>query len=286
MSVVSALGRRGLSEGEIQDFIQTDAAVNPGNSGGPLVDLQGRIVGINTAVFAPGAEAHSGISFAIPSNMVSRIIRELDAFERVRRARIGIVVETIATDDDGRPLVEITWVLPHSPAERAGLRRGDRILAANGERIDSTRALRHLIAALGVGARVQLDIRRDELVEHLELEVDAADNIGIGGQELRTGEFQWAGASIVVADDQIAAELGLRTRRGVVVRSLQPRSWSARLGLMAGDRIVLVGGRRVDSIVELSGVLAAEGDGFTVVGVERATGPILLVMPTGKRQAD
>lgn len=116
MGIVSAMGRRGLSEGEIQDFIQTDAAVNPGNSGGPLVNLKGEIIGINTAIFSVGREQNSGISFAIPSNMVKRIREDLKVLGRVRRARLGIVTQSVSdeADDSG---VEVTWVLPFGPGQ-------------------------------------------------------------------------------------------------------------------------------------------------------------------------
>lgn len=284
VGVVSALGRRGLSAGEIQNFIQTDAAVNPGNSGGPLINLDGKVVGINTAIYSAGQDQNSGISFAIPSNMVKRVIEDLESLGRVRRARLGLVAHPI-TDADGKSDgLDVTWVVPYGPAERAGIRRGDRIIAGAGEPIRSQKELKDLVLSVGIGEPLLLDVRRESIVEHVSVVTAPASVVGLGRQDIEGSGFQWAGATIVEVDEAISSELGIAPSRGVVVRSIEPRSWAARLGVMAGDRIVVVGGRQVDSIVELSGILAALEDGFATVGVLRPTGTLLLLLPTGATQ--
>ena len=284
VGVVSALGRRGLSAGEIQNFIQTDAAVNPGNSGGPLINLDGQVVGINTAIYSAGQDQNSGISFAIPSNMVKRVIEDLERLGRVRRSRIGLVAHPM-TDDEGKPDgLEVTWVVPFGPAEKAGIRRGDRIIAGANEPIRSQKELKDLVLSVGVGDTLLLDVRRESIVEHVSVVTAPASVVGLGRQDVQSRGFQWAGATIVEVSETISGELGIEPSRGVVVRTIEPRSWAARLGLMAGDRIVVVGGRQADSIVELSGILASLEDGFTTVGVLRPTGTLLLVLPTGATQ--
>ena len=284
VGVVSALGRRGLAAGEIQNFIQTDAAVNPGNSGGPLINLEGKVVGINTAIYSAGQDQNSGISFAIPSNMVKRVVQDLETLGRVRRARIGLVAHPIM-DGDGKPGgLEVTWVVPFSPAEKGGIRRGDRIIAGAGEPIRSQKELKDLVLSVGIGETLLLDVQRESIVEHVSVVTAPASIVGLGRQDIEGSGFQWAGATVVEADETVSGELGIAPSRGVVVRTIEPRSWAARLGLMAGDRIVVVGGRQVDSIVELSGVLAALEDGFAAVGVSRTTGTLLLLLPTGATQ--
>jgi len=278
------LGRRGLAAGEIQNFIQTDAAVNPGNSGGPLINLEGKVVGINTAIYSAGQDQNSGISFAIPSNMVKRVVQDLETLGRVRRARIGLVAHPIM-DGDGKPGgLEVTWVVPFSPAEKGGIRRGDRIIAGAGEPIRSQKELKDLVLSVGIGETLLLDVQRESIVEHVSVVTAPASIVGLGRQDIEGSGFQWAGATVVEADETVSGELGIAPSRGVVVRTIEPRSWAARLGLMAGDRIVVVGGRQVDSIVELSGVLAALEDGFAAVGVSRTTGTLLLLLPTGATQ--
>ena len=121
-----------------------------------------------------------------------------------------------------------------------------------------------------------MDVRRESIVEHVSVVTAPASVVGLGRPDVQSRGFQWAGATIVEVSETISGELGIEPGGGVVVRTIEPRSWAARLGLMAGDRIVVVGGRQADSIV-LSGILASLEDGFTTVGVLRPTGTLLLV---------
>ena len=285
MGVVSAKGRRGIGTGEIQDFIQTDAAVNPGNSGGPLVDLAGNIVGINTAIFARGGEHNLGISFAIPSNMAFRVMNDLESIGRVRRSRIGVLTKTVheVPGFPDRGGAEVTWVIPFGPAEKAGVRRGDVFVSVNGEMIDTAESLRDMILARGIGERVQCELARAQQPVTLPVRVVSSDSVGLGPETERAAGMNWAGLYLVQADEESRVEAGAANYSGVMVRSVKERSVATQMGLMAGDWILEVGGRRVSSIVELSGVLADQGDGFSPVRIRRATGELLLILPTGAR---
>jgi serine protease Do len=167
--LVSALGRTGLGKHGYEDFIQTDAAINPGNSGGALINLRGELVGINTAIISPGG-GNVGIGFAVPINMARKVMDQLATTGRVERGRIGIALEDLEEPGttQGARIKEVT---PGSPAERAGLRRGDIILKANDLPIRSATQMRNLIGLTPVGRQVRLTIERDRVTESATVEV-------------------------------------------------------------------------------------------------------------------
>lgn len=163
--IVSALGRSGLNIGGYEDFIQTDAAINRGNSGGALVDLHGRLVGINTAIFGPNG-GNVGIGFAIPSNMMKSLADQIAEYGEVRRGLLGIVGSDIdaglaeamnANVNIGAFVSEVT---PESAAEDAGIEAGDIITEVNGRKINSFLELRARISSMGAGAEVELTLLR------------------------------------------------------------------------------------------------------------------------------
>jgi Do/DeqQ family serine protease len=164
--IVSALGRGGINVEGYEDFIQTDASINPGNSGGALVDLRGRLVGINTAILAPSG-GNVGIGFAVPVNMARAVMEQIVEFGEVRRGRIGIAIQDLTPDlahamgvrrDEG---AVIGTVEPGSPAERAGLRRGDIVVAIDGIPVRSATQIRNRVGLKRVGETVTLTVERD-----------------------------------------------------------------------------------------------------------------------------
>ena len=163
--IVSALGRSGLGIEGYEDFIQTDASINPGNSGGPLVDLQGECIGINTAILAPGG-GNIGIGFAVPINMARGVLQQIVRYGEVKRGRIGVAIQDLTPDlaqamKTGRTTgAVIARVDPGSPAERAGLQRGDLVVAVNGAPVHSGAQLRNSIGLTGVGSDVDLTVDR------------------------------------------------------------------------------------------------------------------------------
>jgi serine protease Do len=161
--IVSALGRTGLGKQGYEDFIQTDASINPGNSGGALVNLRGQLVGINTAIISPGG-GNVGIGFAVPINMARRVMEQLVQNGEVRRGQIGVSVRDLSIDlaakEDYRGAM-IAEVASGSPAERAGLKRGDIVKAVDNTPIRSAAQLRNLIGLAPLGSRVELRLERN-----------------------------------------------------------------------------------------------------------------------------
>jgi len=164
--IISALGRTGLGLEGYEDFIQTDAAINVGNSGGALVNLNGELVGLNTAIFAPGG-GNVGIGFAIPVNLVSRLLEQILTYGEVRRGQLGVRVQTLTEElMDSLNLVTrrgalIEQVLPDSAAARAGLREGDIVTGVDGRPVRSAGDLRNLIGLREIGEQVALEVLRN-----------------------------------------------------------------------------------------------------------------------------
>jgi Do/DeqQ family serine protease len=163
--IVSALGRTGLGIEGYEDFIQTDASINPGNSGGALVDLQGRLVGINTAILAPSG-GNVGIGFAVPINIARDVMDQLARYGEVRHGRIGVAIQDL-TPDLARALATthtdgalVARVAPGSAAQRAGLRSSDLIVAVNGAPIHNASELRNRVGLAQVGDEIELTVDR------------------------------------------------------------------------------------------------------------------------------
>jgi Do/DeqQ family serine protease len=177
--IVSALGRSGLGIEGYEDFIQTDASINPGNSGGALVDLRGRLVGVNTAILAPGG-GNIGIGFAVPINMARAVMDQLIRYGRVRRGRIGVVIEdltpelaeSLGTRRTRGAVVE--RVEPGSPAAAAGLRRHDLIVAVNGSPVASGTDLHNRIGLARIGKQVALTVDRGGDERTIAVRIQAA----------------------------------------------------------------------------------------------------------------
>ncbi|MFS8087186.1 MAG: S1C family serine protease, partial [Acidobacteriota bacterium] len=165
--IISAKGRStGLSDGSFEDFIQTDAAINQGNSGGALVNTNGELVGINSQILSPSG-GNIGIGFAIPANMARNVMDQLIKTGNVRRGQLGIVVQRITQDLAGSMGLKeahgviVSQVQPGSAAEKAGLRQGDVITALNGQPVNESNVLRNTVASTAPGTEVTLTIWRD-----------------------------------------------------------------------------------------------------------------------------
>jgi Do/DeqQ family serine protease len=177
--IVSALGRSGLGIEGYEDFIQTDASINRGNSGGALVDLRGQLVGINTAIFAPGG-GNVGINFAVPINMARKVMDQLIRYGEVKRGRIGVVIQDLTHDIAEAMKTSLTSgaviakVEPGSAADRAGLKSGDLVVAANGAPVHDGAQLRNTIGLGRIGDEVKLTVERGGSERAVAVKIEAA----------------------------------------------------------------------------------------------------------------
>ncbi len=258
--IVSAKGRSGIGGLQgYQDFIQTDAAVNPGNSGGPMLNLEGKIIGINSAI-ATRSGGYQGISFAIPSNIAKSIMESLIKTGRVARGWLGVDLgdgggenEASGKRRGAAPEVVVASVVDKSPAERAGLKVGDVVLNFRGREIDDVERLRTQIALTPPDTTVPIEVRRDGKKMKFEVRVgDQAKSVAeaVGGLFVPN-----AGLVVQTLDKDLAKQLGYRNVSGAVVVSVEPGSRAAAADMKPDDIIVAVNDRRISSAEGLSRAL-------------------------------
>jgi serine protease Do len=254
--IVSATGRGNLGIEDYEDFIQTDAPINPGNSGGALINDRGELIGINTAIITHGSGGNQGIGFAVPSNLARTVMEEILKSGKVTRAYLGIYPQDVTPaiakafgEKDPRGVL-IGDVSANSPAQAAGLQRGDIILEVNGKPMTGSNQLRMAISMMQPGSEAKLKVIRDgsqrELMIKLhELPTEHAENNN------ETGDQRQASAGVEVANltPQISRQLNLPpTTTGVVVKSVSPSSPLAGSGLGKGDVIQEVNRQPVKSV--------------------------------------
>jgi serine protease Do len=245
-----------------ENFIQTDAAISPGNSGGPLINLDGEVVGINTAVLVRGG----GIGFAIPINMARRVAKSLIADGRVVRGFLGVLIQSVTPEIAGKfhtpePRGALVGdVLEDGPAAQAGIQQGDVIWNYDGTPVKDVPALQRLAAATPPGDRVTLTVLRQGQTEHLEvimaeLEEDSRPQERIQSVDAPPAEY---GLSVQELTDQEAARLREQVAdlAGVRVSTILPNSGAALDGLRVGDIISRVEGAPVESEKEFREALA------------------------------
>jgi Do/DeqQ family serine protease len=262
--IVSALGRSGISLEGYEDFIQTDASINPGSSGGPLIDVDGNLMGVNTAILSPGG-GNIGIGFAIPSNMAQEVITQLLQHGEVRRGRLGIMMQDVTPGLSDALQLEttegalITEVEPNSPAERVGILAGDVIIGVNGSPVQSSTDLRNEIGLIRLGESVSLEVVREGMRHTVRTEVAdvAPDDVNVGAthEALAGAEFADIGSA--------APEL--RGTVGVLVTEVQQGSPAWQHGLLANDIVVAVNRIPVGSVAELA---TAIGDAGSTVALQ------------------
>jgi Do/DeqQ family serine protease len=260
--IVSAVARTQVGITDYQFFIQTDAAINPGNSGGALVDLNGHLVGINTAIFSRSGGSQ-GIGFAIPVNMVRGVIASARGGSKVvRRPWLGAKLQTVTQDiADGLGLSRPTGALvasvfPKSPAERAGLKTGDLIVSVDGQTVEDPNAFDYRFATKAVGGEAQLTIMRGGRETRLAVALETAPETPLD-EVLIEARSPLLGAKVANLSPALNEELRLdSTTQGVAVLSVQDGSVAQNLGFQKGDVVVAVNNKRVGSTAELKRVVA------------------------------
>jgi Do/DeqQ family serine protease len=272
--IVSALARTEVGVTDYQFFVQTDAAINPGNSGGALVDMAGRLVGINTAIFSRSGGS-IGIGFAIPVNMVKAVIRSASATGRVVRPWGGVEIQEVTPDIAqalglDRPVGALVSDLhPMSPLNDAGVRRGDVIVEIDGKPIESSREFNYRLATAPVGESARVTWLRGAEPYSAEVELIAPPEVPPRNETLVQGRSPFAGLVVANLSPAVADELGLRvSSTGVVV--LDVRGGPARrVGFRTGDVLVEVNGVVLEKVESLSDVVTRRGGGVWEIAVER-----------------
>jgi Do/DeqQ family serine protease len=261
--IVSAMARTQVSASDYQFFIQTDAAINPGNSGGALIDMTGRLVGINTAIFSPSGGSN-GIGFAIPSNMVHVVVTSALNGGRVRLPWVGASFQALTSDiAEGLGVSDLRGALvadvaKGSPGYAAGLKTGDLITAVDGVAVDDPSSLNYRLATKSIGATAQLGFRRGSKDYVATLALESAPEKPVRDPVTIKGNSPLAGLTVLNLSPAVAEELAYKgDPSGVIVSEVAGGSTAEEAGFQKGDVIVEVNGTRIDSTKRLAGAAAA-----------------------------
>lgn len=249
--IVSALGRGGLDIEKYEDFIQTDAAINSGNSGGALVNLKGELIGINTAILGPNG-GNIGIGFAIPANMMKNLVAQIVEFGEVKRGVLGIEGRDLNSElaksmnVKSNQGVFINKVTPDSGADKAGIKAGDVVVSLNGKPIHNMSELRARVGTLGVGKSVKLGIVREDQQKELSVTLSGADQAKVTAGNLHE----------MLAGAEFANGKTSDGDKGVEITSVANGSPAKLIGLEKGDVIIGVGRLRIETVSQLREVLS------------------------------
>ncbi|KAA8666924.1 DegQ family serine endoprotease [Vibrio gigantis] len=270
--IVSALGRSGLNLENFENFIQTDAAINSGNSGGALVNLNGELIGINTAILGPNG-GNVGIGFAIPSNMMTNLTEQILDFGEVKRGMLGVqggevtseLAEALGYESSKGAFV--SQIVPDSAADKAGLKAGDIIVSINGKRIDTFSELRAKVATLGAGKQIELGVVRDGKNKTFDVTLGESTNNKTQAEKLHEG---LAGAELTNTTESDSAT-------GVKVSSVAQGSPAEAYQLLKDDIIIGVNRQSVKNLAEFREILEKQ-PGVLALNIQRGDRTIYLVI--------
>ena len=279
LGIISAKGRQtGLSDGHFEDFLQTDAPINQGNSGGALVNTRAELIGINSQILSPNGGGNIGIGFAIPSNMAKTVMNQLISHGKVSRGQLGVTVQVITSDlAASLGLKDVAGVLVSSvrsgsAADRAGIKTGDVILELNGAAISDVNTFRNKVAESGAGSDVTLTTVRNGNRQQVhaklgEFDSNATAPEGGGGGQESNGKL---GLELVPVTPDVASQLGIaRGTQGLAVASVTPGGIAARAGIQEGDIIQQVNRQTVRSAADVQSALSKSGDRPALVQIQR-----------------
>ena len=249
---------RVIGVGPFDDFIQTNATINPGNSGGPLFDMKGQVVGVTSAIVSQG----QGIGFAVPINLVKDLLPNLRANGHLARGWLGINVHD-RVSDKGEHAAIILDVFKSSPADRAGIKPGDRLVAVSGRQVDSYTQLLRRVALLAPGTKVKLRVTRDG--KEVETEATLADRPGGEVMEVLAGTGRISQLGLVLKNLTPAAARQLGADSGVLVALVTPNGPAALAGITAGDLLVEVNRKRAADVDTVRSLVAGIAEGGQVL---------------------
>ena len=273
--IVSALARTQIGASDYQFFVQTDAAINPGNSGGALVDMNGGLVGINTAIYSRSGGS-IGIGFAIPSNMVHVVVQSALKDGKLRLPWLGASLQQVTPEiaeglGIGRPRgALVTEVAGKGPAEASGLKSGDLVISVDGVEVDDPNGLNYRLATKGVDGTVKLDYIRGGKTASTELALIAAPETTPRDRRTIGGGSPFAGATVVNLSPAVIEELGYAGKRdkGVLVESVAKDSPAGSVGFRAGDVLVEANGVKIGSTEQLAGLASQKASRYRLI-IER-----------------
>ena len=283
MGIISAKGRSGpgLGSGNFEDFLQTDAPINQGNSGGALVNTIGELIGINSQILPGNGGGNIGIGFAIPSNMARTVMDQLVKNGKVRRGQLGIIVRRVDSDlaasmgmSEAKGVL-VNSVRPGSAAERAGIHQADVITAIDGSPANDTNAFRNRIASMAPGTEVTLTVLRDNREQKIRATLgEVSPETAQAGQQNDTGPNAQGGGklgvSVVPLTPEIAEQLNLRPgTQGVVVDSVDPAGPAVAVGIQRSDVIQEVNRQAVRSPEELRSAIEKNGNKPALILINR-----------------
>jgi len=259
VGVISAKGRRGLDFGGdltpyYQNFIQTDASINPGNSGGPLVDINGKVIGINSAITNPtGMKFNVGIGFATPINLAKTVLPYLVAGKGVARGFLGVIIRSIdkdlaeSLDLPSTQGVLIQQIQQGSPADEAGLKRGDIITELDGKRITNADQFVLMVAESPPEKKVRLKIIRDKKEQSIAVTLASRSDFVSSGEVPEAEAEKWLGLDVATATEALADQYEVDYQPGVLVTGVEPGSPAYKKGIRKGDIILEIDQKEVKS---------------------------------------
>jgi len=267
--IVSAIGRPLGNTQLYTNFLQIDAPINRGNSGGPAFDLNGNVVGVNSAIFSPTG-GNVGIGFAIPSDLAASVVDQLMDGGEVRRGYLGIAPQSLTPDlaeslglPRDRRGVLVAEVIAGTPAAEGGLQNGDVIIRIDNETVNEQRELFQRIGSVPPGERVELRVIRDgrERTVRVRLSERPDAETGPANPDVQPSRDEVFGMTLAPADDETSDRVGVTGSRGLLVGSVRPDSEAARRDIREGDLILEAGGSDVSSVEDLRAAVAAAREG-------------------------
>jgi serine protease Do len=269
--IVSAKGRQlgtGMNVPTYQDFIQTDAAINRGNSGGPLVNMRGEVIGINSNILSPTG-GNIGIGFAIPSNIAKKVVSQLREKGKVTRGRLGVIMQDVSEGlrkqlalKDRKGAV-VTTVEADGPAEKAGFKQYDVIFEVNGQPVESSNDLKFKIADIDPGKKISIKVHRDGKEMTLSPTIEETEPESAKGQAASSEKD--VGLSITPMTPALARRYGYRTGEGLLVTEVRNYSEADKAGLATGDIILEVNRKKVSTVREFEGILKRTPSGEDII---------------------
>jgi serine protease Do len=275
--IISAKHRTEIMDpSSYQDFLQTDAAINPGNSGGPLLNLRGEVIGVNAAIVSQSG-GYEGIGFAIPSKMALYIAQQLIARGKVERGWLGVSVQDLTPelaksfDAEGAKGALIAEVVKGSPAEKAGMKKGDIVIAYREKEITNASTLRNEAAIGPIGQEAKVTVLRKGKKEELTVKIG---NLEDATKLLSASVKERLGAELRPVTPDEAEKYGFGPQQGVVIAWVDPKGPLGQVGFEVGDVILEINGQPVESVEELSGLVntVKPGQKIAVVAFDHRTG--------------